>query len=74
MSNYSIGNMLVKYRNKTNMIFLCLLVRRKLIKAYDPTYHKLFEPLLVDLHDLRTGINVNILIHTTFIFLVIVSV
>ena len=57
---YSIGNMPVKYRNKTNMIFLCLLVRHKFIKAYDPTYHKVFEPLLVDLHDLRTGIIVNI--------------
>lgn len=55
---YSIaGNMPVRYRNKDNMIFLCLLARHKLIKAYDPTYQTLFEPLLPDLLTLKSGIN-----------------
>jgi len=57
---YSIGNMPVRYRIKSNMIFLCLLVRHKFIKAYDPTYHKLFEPLLADLLNLKSGINIDI--------------
>lgn len=56
---FTIGNVPLRYRNK-DMIFLCLLVTHRSLKLYDPTYHKVFEPLLHDLHLLQEGIDVNI--------------
>lgn len=53
---FSIGNLPKIYRNKEDTIFLCLLVRHKLLKSHDPTYHKLFAPLVADLQTLKNGI------------------
>ena len=44
---FAIGDLPVRYRIKSNIIFLRLLLRHKVLKKYDPTYQTLFEPLLV---------------------------
>lgn len=53
---FAIGNLPKIFRNKEDTIFLCLLVRHKFLKLYDPTYQKLFQPLITDLQTLQNGI------------------
>lgn len=42
------------------MVFLCLLVKHKFLQLYDPTYQKVFEPLLNALETLQKGIYITV--------------
>lgn len=57
---FTIGNLPKRHRNNNNQIFLCLLVRHRILKMHDPTYEKLFGPLLGDLETLNNGIDFEV--------------
>lgn len=57
---FTIGDLPKRYRYTDDTLFLSLLVRHPLLKQFDPTYQKVFSPLIQDLKILNRGLEFEV--------------